>query len=120
MVGRRPRLSLIHIYMDDGLSPLWVGEEVAPRSVHDLLAQHVLADGYKLVVDLERSHGCRPVSYTHLDVYKRQPYVRPEVCVNRFHICIGARWGSSMGASRFPPAQTIVSPNDGMTELTGS
>jgi L-lysine 6-transaminase len=47
--------------MDDGLSPLWVGEEVAPRSVHDLLAQHVLADGYKLVVDLERSHGCRLV-----------------------------------------------------------
>ncbi len=34
---------------------------VAPDSVHDLLARHVLADGYKLVVDLDRSYGCRLV-----------------------------------------------------------
>ena len=48
-------------HMDDGLSRLWVDEEVAPGSVHGLLARHVLADGYKLVVDLDRSHGCRLV-----------------------------------------------------------
>jgi L-lysine 6-transaminase len=34
---------------------------VAPESVHQHLSRHVLADGYKLVVDLERSHGCRLV-----------------------------------------------------------
>jgi L-lysine 6-transaminase len=32
-------------------------EDVAPGSVHEHLSRHVLADGYKLVVDLERSHG---------------------------------------------------------------
>jgi L-lysine 6-transaminase len=35
--------------------------DVAPGAVHELLARHVLADGYKLVVDLDRSHGCRLV-----------------------------------------------------------
>ena len=34
---------------------------VAPGSVHEHLAVHLLADGYKLVVDLDRSHGCRLV-----------------------------------------------------------
>ncbi|MFZ0664655.1 MAG: L-lysine 6-transaminase [Acidimicrobiales bacterium] len=34
-----------------------INELVAPASVHEHLSRHVLADGYKLVVDLERSHG---------------------------------------------------------------
>ena len=32
-----------------------------PNSVHERLSRHVLADGYKLVVDLSRSSGCRLV-----------------------------------------------------------
>jgi L-lysine 6-transaminase len=30
---------------------------IEPARVHDLLAEHILADGYKLILDLERSHG---------------------------------------------------------------
>jgi L-lysine 6-transaminase len=30
---------------------------IAPQDVHALLARHILADGFDLVVDLERSHG---------------------------------------------------------------
>ena len=36
-------------------------DEVQPSSVHEHLSRHVLADGYKLVVDLHRSSGCRLV-----------------------------------------------------------
>jgi L-lysine 6-transaminase len=32
--------------------------EVAPNDVHEHLGRHVLADGYKLVVDLAKSSGC--------------------------------------------------------------
>jgi L-lysine 6-transaminase len=32
--------------------------EVAPNDVHEHLGHHVLADGYKLVVDLAKSNGC--------------------------------------------------------------
>ena len=30
---------------------------IEPAQVHDLLAEHILADGYKVVLDLEKSHG---------------------------------------------------------------
>ena len=30
---------------------------IAPSDVHGLLARHILADGYDLVFDFERSHG---------------------------------------------------------------
>lgn len=32
---------------------------VRPETVHDILRQHMLVDGYDLVLDLERSHGVR-------------------------------------------------------------
>ena len=43
---------------DVGKKQLGQEESVVPESVHEHLSRHVLADGYKLVVDLERSHGC--------------------------------------------------------------
>ncbi|MCW2811784.1 MAG: lat [Friedmanniella sp.] len=46
---------------------------VPPADVHDRLARHVLTDGYRLVLDLERSHGTRLVDArdgrTYLDFY---------------------------------------------------
>ena len=30
---------------------------VSPQEVHDVLGRHMLVDGYRLVIDLERSHG---------------------------------------------------------------
>jgi L-lysine 6-transaminase len=32
---------------------------IAPTSVHEILARHILADGYGMVLDLEKSHGRR-------------------------------------------------------------
>jgi L-lysine 6-transaminase len=32
---------------------------IAPASVHEILARHMLADGYEMVLDLEKSHGRR-------------------------------------------------------------
>jgi len=33
--------------------------KIAPAAVHATLARHILADGYDLVLDLEKSHGRR-------------------------------------------------------------
>ena len=30
---------------------------IAPAEVHSVLARHILADGFDLVIDFERSHG---------------------------------------------------------------
>ncbi len=35
------------------------GTRVAPGDVHGVLARHMLADGYEIVLDLEKSHGRR-------------------------------------------------------------
>ncbi len=46
---------------------------VAPSDVHEHLGRHVLADGYKLVVDLQKSNGCTLVDardgIEYLDCY---------------------------------------------------
>jgi L-lysine 6-transaminase len=46
---------------------------VAPEDVHEVLARHVLTDGMKLVLDLQRSSGCQLVDArsgeTYLDLY---------------------------------------------------
>src|SRR3954452_18405837 len=46
---------------------------VSPAEVHDVLGQHLLTDGMKLVVDLRRSRGSRLVDartgQTYLDLY---------------------------------------------------
>ena len=31
---------------------------VSPGEVHDVLGRHILVDGYHIVMDLTRSHGC--------------------------------------------------------------
>jgi L-lysine 6-transaminase len=46
----------------EGFSGSWPqADRVDANSVHERLSRHVLADGYKLVVDLSRSSGCRLV-----------------------------------------------------------
>ncbi len=35
--------------------------DVAPEDVHSLLGRHLLVDGYPLVLDMDRSQGCRLV-----------------------------------------------------------
>ncbi len=46
---------------------------VAPEDVHEVLSRHVLTDGMKLVLDLQRSSGCRLVDartgQSYLDMY---------------------------------------------------
>ncbi|GAB3914794.1 L-lysine 6-transaminase [Microlunatus endophyticus] len=50
-----------------------MSHEVRPTDVHDVLARHVLTDGFKLVADLEASRGSRLVDArtgeTYLDFY---------------------------------------------------
>ena len=33
--------------------------QISPHEVHEVLGRHMLVDGYRLVIDLERSHGAR-------------------------------------------------------------
>ena len=44
-----------------GSDALPTADRIHPKAVHEHLSRHVLADGYKLVVDLDRSSGCRLV-----------------------------------------------------------
>lgn len=37
------------------------GKEITPKTVHEVLEKYILADGYPMVVDMEKSHG----SYMH-------------------------------------------------------
>ena len=54
-----------------------VSAEVAPARVHDVLARHVLTDGYRLVLDPERSQGSWLVDARtgrrYLDLYTSSP-----------------------------------------------
>jgi L-lysine 6-transaminase len=51
----------VSLYAEGRSEPWLSADRVDANSVHERLSRHVLADGYKLVVDLDRSSGCRLV-----------------------------------------------------------
>lgn len=42
--------------------------EIKPQNVHEILGEHILTDGFDMVVDLEKSHG----AYTYDSLHNRQ------------------------------------------------